>query len=215
MSSPLQHLLDRSVVEIDSALRTIMGVSASTAGRPSPALRVAESSLSDAERDASARLMRVNHAGEVSAQALYRGQALFARDDALRERFLRSAREEHDHLAWCAERTRELGQKISILTPLWYAGALAIGAAAGVAGDRVSLSFLAETERQVGAHLDGHLERLPGMDRRSRAIVAEMRDDEMTHRREALERGATDLPWLAREAMHLASRVMTGVAHYL
>jgi ubiquinone biosynthesis monooxygenase Coq7 len=213
MPADLARLMDRCVVEFDAALRTVFAPLPS--GRASPAALVGEGALSAAEQDLAARLMRVNHAGEIAAQALYRGQALGARDARLRAELLRASNEEQDHLAWCAERTRELGDHLSLLSPFWYAGSLAIGAVAGLAGDRASLAFLAETERQVTHHLDGHLERLPGQDGRSRAIVRQMRADEAAHRASALAQGAGELPAPARRAMRFASRVMTTVAWYL
>jgi ubiquinone biosynthesis monooxygenase Coq7 len=159
--------------------------------------------------------MRVNHAGELAAQALYRGQALAARDEMLREELLRAARQEHDHLAWCEARTQELGKDVSLLAPFWYLGALGIGAAAGLAGDRVSLGFLAETEGQVAEHLDGHLRSLPGQDLRSRRIVDAIRAEEIGHRDNAVRRGAVPMPAVVRFGMRLASKLMTTVAHYL
>lgn len=203
--------LDALVGELDAALRTCAGV-AGPPGRPNPAGPAPDEGLSGTDRAQAAQLMRVNHAGEIAAQALYRGQALVARDEALRADLLRAAGQEYDHLAWCAERTRELGQGVSRLTPLWYAGSLAIGVAAGLAGDRVSLGFLAETERQVTEHLDGHLDRLPGQDGRSRAIVQVMREDELAHRRNALDQGGIELPAPVRLGMRLLARVMTGTA---
>jgi len=157
--------------------------------------------------------MRVNHAGEIAAQALYHGQALAARSGATRELLLKAAREESDHLAWCETRLRELDSRPSLLNPLWYAGSLAIGAFAGALGDRWNLAFLAETERQVEEHLSGHLEALPAADERTRAVVAAMRDDEAKHRASALGLGAAELPPAAKAAMRLASRVMTTVAY--
>jgi ubiquinone biosynthesis monooxygenase Coq7 len=207
-------LPDRCILEADAALRTVLGVWDS-GGRASPAQQVPEPVLSPAEQDLAARLMRVNHAGEIAAQALYRGQALVARNESLRAGLLRAADAERDHLRWCAERTRDLGKNVSLLTPLWYLGSLALGAVAGLAGDRVSIDFLAETERQVAEHLDGHLERLPGRDARSRAILLTMRAEELGHRSDALEQGARAAPGPVRLAMRLASRVMTTVAHYV
>jgi ubiquinone biosynthesis monooxygenase Coq7 len=213
MSAPARGLLDALVTELDAALRTVAGVGG--AARASPAGSHADDALSATDRDRAARLMRVNHAGEIAAQALYRGQALVARDDALRADLLRAAQEEHDHLVWCAGRTRELGQGVSRLTPLWYAGSLAIGVAAGLAGDRLSLGFLAETERQVTEHLDGHLESLPATDARSREIVARMRAEELDHRRHALAQGGVELPAPVRAGMRLAARFMTVTARFL
>jgi ubiquinone biosynthesis monooxygenase Coq7 len=157
--------------------------------------------------------MRVNHVGEVCAQALYQGQALTARDAAARSALEKAAREEEDHLAWSAERIRSLGGRLSLLNPLWYAGAFAIGAAAGALGDRWSLAFLAETERQVEEHLTGHLEALPEGDRRTRAVVEAMRADEARHRASAEALGAAELPEPVKRAMRLASKVMTTVAY--
>src|SRR5262245_14321484 len=157
--------------------------------------------------------MRVNHVGEVCAQALYQGQALTARDATARDALARAAREEEDHLAWSAERIRELGGRPSLLNPLWYAGSLAMGAAAGALGDRWNLAFLAETERQVEEHLSGHLERLPASDERTRAVVEAMRADEARHRDTALGLGAAEFPQPVKQAMRLAARVMTTVAY--
>ncbi len=153
--------------------------------------------------------MRVNHAGEIAAQALYRGQALTARDPAVVEAMSRAATEEGDHLAWCEQRLRELGGAPSLLNPMWYAGSLAIGAVAGAFGDRTSLGFISETERQVESHLEDHLARLPAADRRSRAILSQMKHDEVRHGQTADSLGGTALPWAIRLAMRLTSRVMT------
>ena len=159
--------------------------------------------------------MRVNHVGEVCAQALYDAQALAARSPDLRAVFEQAAREEADHLAWTEERIRELGGRTSLLNPLWYGGAFAIGLAAARIGDRASLGFMAETERQVEQHLQGHLERLPEGDAASRAIVAQMKDDEVRHADAAAELGGAELPFPVRMAMRLAARVMTRTAHYI
>ncbi|MGD8574479.1 MAG: 2-polyprenyl-3-methyl-6-methoxy-1,4-benzoquinone monooxygenase [Gammaproteobacteria bacterium] len=203
--------IDRLITEFDRGLRTMAG--ANQAGRANPAAGIADTDLSEAEIRESARLMRVNHAGEVAAQALYQGQALSARAETNREALRRSADEETDHLAWCEERVRELGGHTSYLGPFWYLGALAIGAGAGLAGDRISLGFLAETERQVVEHLDGHLTRLPPGDHRSRAIIAQMRTDEEHHGNIAREAGGAELPDPVRGLMRMASRVMTTLAH--
>jgi ubiquinone biosynthesis monooxygenase Coq7 len=159
--------------------------------------------------------MRVNHAGEVAAQALYYGQALVARDETTREHLLYAAREEGDHLAWCAARLEQLGSRPSLLNPVWFAGSATIGAVAGLIGDRVSLGFVAETERQVEAHLDDHLERLPGGDLSSRAILEQMRADEIRHGQDAVARGGEDLPAPIQALMRLTSRVMTLTAYRL
>ncbi len=175
----------------------------------------ASDGLSPHERRLSGALMRVNHVGEICAQALYEGQALTARDSRSRATFERAAREERDHLAWLAQRLDELGDRPSVLNPFWYAGSLALGAAAGLAGDRVSMGFMDETERQVEAHLDSHLQRLPAGDRRSRAIVAQMKRDEAAHAATARRNGAAPMPWPVRTAMRATARIMTRTAHYL
>jgi ubiquinone biosynthesis monooxygenase Coq7 len=211
MGTAALTLLDRLIGELDAALRTV--AAPAEAGRANPAAVTAEQAMSEAERDLAARLMRVNHAGEIAAQALYRGQALVARDPSLRGDLLRAAREEHDHLVWCRERVTELGQKVSLLTPFWYMASLAIGAAAGLASDRASLGFLAETEKQVTQHLDGHLVRLPRQDQRSRRIVEQMRLDELAHSHHALAQGGGELPLPVCAGMRLAARVMTILAH--
>jgi ubiquinone biosynthesis monooxygenase Coq7 len=205
--------LDRFIAEFDRALRAVSGVASAT--RASPALSVPEAELDEPARAHAAALMRVNHVGEVCAQALYQGQALTARDARARATLEEAAREEEDHLAWSAERIRELGGRTSVLNPLWYAGSFAIGALAGAVGDRWNLGFLAETERQVEEHLSGHLEELPANDERTRAVVAAMRADEARHRDTALGLGAAALPRPVARAMRLASRVMTRVAYRL
>jgi 3-demethoxyubiquinol 3-hydroxylase len=203
--------VERLIGEFDRALRAVAGVVRAT--RPSPAADVAEHDLQAATRRHAAALMRVNHVGEVCAQALYHGQSLTARNADARQALERAAREEEDHLAWSAERIRELGGRRSLLNPLWYAGSFAIGAAAGALGDRWNLAFLAETERQVEEHLTGHLEALPAEDGRTRAVVEAMRADEARHRNMAVELGAAELPQPVRLAMRLASKVMTTVAY--
>ena len=203
--------IDRVISEFDRALRAVAGVA--HAARPSPATNLPERDLGPAARAHAAALMRVNHVGEVCAQALYQGQALTARSEHARDALERAAREEEDHLAWSADRIRELQGRPSLLNPLWYAGAFALGAAAGALGDRWNLAFLAETEKQVEEHLAGHLEALPAEDQRTRAVVEAMRVDEARHRQTALGLGAAELPSLARRAMRLASKVMTTVAY--
>ena len=205
--------MDRLISEFDRALRAVVGIA--NASRQSPGLDTAEAELSGADRAHAAALMRVNHVGEICAQALYQGQALTARDAPARAALEQAAREEQDHLAWSAERIRELGGRPSLLNPLWYAGSLAIGAFAGALGDRWNLAFLAETERQVEEHLSGHLDALPAADERTRAVVAAMRSDEAKHRASALRLGAAELPPAAKAAMRLASKVMTTVAYRL
>ena len=203
--------MDRLIGEFDRALRAIAGVA--NAARPSPGEQVSEAALDDKERDHAAALMRVNHVGEICAQALYQGQALTARDPHARAALQQAAREEEDHLAWSADRIRELGGRPSLLNPLWYAGAFAIGTVAGALGDRWNLAFLAETEKQVEEHLTGHLDELPAADERTRAVVQGMRDDEARHRMTAVRLGAVELPQPARAAMRFASKVMTTVAY--
>ena len=203
--------IDALIGEFDRALRAVAGVA--EAARRSPAEGIDEAELSPPDREHAAALMRVNHVGEVCAQALYQGQALTARDAGARGALEQAAREEQDHLAWSGERIRELGGRPSLLNPLWYAGSLAIGAVAGALGDRWNLAFLAETERQVEEHLTGHLDTLPAADRRTRAVVEAMRADEARHRASAIELGAAELPEGARRAMRLASKVMTTVAY--
>ena len=203
--------IDRLIRGFDSALRTVAGVHA--AGRASPAAGIAEGALDDVARADAAALMRVNHVGEVCAQALYQGQALTAREPQNRRALAKAALEEQDHLAWSAERIHQLGGRASLLNPLWYAGAFALGAAAGALGDRWSLAFVAETERQVEEHLSGHLERLPPEDRKTRAVVEAMREDEIRHRESAIALGAAELPEPARLGMRAMAKVMTTVAY--
>ncbi len=205
---------DRLIVSLDNALRTLSG--AVHAARANPAGRSAHDTLDtlDAtQRKVSGALMRVNHVGEVCAQALYQAQALTARSDALRQQMQDAAREETDHLAWTQQRLDELGDRPSLLNPLWYAGAFGIGLLAGRLGDRVSLGFVIETERQVEQHLAGHLDTLPAEDQRSRAIVAAMKDDEARHAERAAAAGGEPLPAPVAWLMRGAARVMTTVAH--
>jgi 3-demethoxyubiquinol 3-hydroxylase len=203
--------MDRLIAGFDAALRTIAGVH--QARRDSPGTAIEEGELSEAERAHAAALMRVNHVGEVCAQALYQGQGITARSAKVREAMAQAAAEEEDHLAWSAERVRELDGRTSLLNPLWYAGAFSMGALAGLAGDRWSVAFLAETERQVEEHLEGHLARLSPEDKRTQKIVAAMRDDERKHRMTAVSMGAEELPAPVRAAMRLAARVMTTLAY--
>ena len=181
--------------------------------RPNPAADIPESRLSEPERREAAALMRVNHAGEVCAQALYRGQALTAHRASLHDHMLHAAAEEADHLAWCSQRLQELQDRTSYLDPVWYLGSYSLGSLAGFAGDRWSLGFVAETEHQVEQHLEGHRRRLPAVDRRSRAIVEQMQLDEARHGRQALEAGGSELPFPVRLGMRLAAKVMTTTAH--
>ena len=204
-------LIDRCLSELDSALRTIAAEPRASRLRPDSELTAAESDETKSG-EVSARLMRVNHAGEVAAQALYRGQALVARDAELRARLLEAADEELDHLAWCHSRLQELNDRTSVLAPFWFVGSFAIGAAAGLAGDRTSLGFLAETEKQVEDHIEQHLQQLPRDDHRSRVILEQMQTDEKAHGRSAIEMGGGQLPQPIVAAMRLMSRVMTTAA---
>lgn len=207
------HLVDVVLAELDNGLRTLAAPAGT--GRPSPSAGLPGASLSPVERAEGAALMRVNHAGEVAAQALYRGQALTTRDPGIRAELLAAAREEEDHLAWCAGRVTELGSRTSLLGPLWYAGSFALGAAAGLLGRATGLGFVVETERQVEEHLSGHLDRLPAADQPSRAIVRQMRTDEAAHGSRARDLGGADLPEPVRAGMRAAARVMTTLAHRL
>lgn len=206
--------LDRLLIQVDLGLRTLLG-SPTPTERPDPAEGLAEADLSEAERREAMRLMRINHTGEVCAQALYQGQALTARSAEVKELMQESAAEENDHLVWCQRRIEELGGRISYLSPFFYVGSLALGAAAGLAGDKWSLGFLAETERQVETHLDGHLGRLPAADQKTRAIVEQMKEDERKHATTATDAGGAELPFPVRQAMRLASKVMTKTTYWL
>ena len=206
--------LDRLIIAFDRVLRAAARVGPGpTSG--SPAADVADDVLDDRERRHSAGLMRVNHAGEVAAQALYRGQSLVARESGTREAMEQAAREENDHLVWCRTRLEELGSAPSVLDPVWYAGSLAVGAAAGLAGDRWSLGFVVETERQVVEHLEDHLSRLPDGDHRSRALLERMQADEQRHATCAHAAGGVALPPIVRRAMQAASKVMTRTAYWI
>ncbi|MGE0371260.1 MAG: 2-polyprenyl-3-methyl-6-methoxy-1,4-benzoquinone monooxygenase [Gammaproteobacteria bacterium] len=214
MSARHYSPFDRLLINVDRGLRTVFG-RPETSGRPDPADTCAEADLSEREKDEAARLMRVNHSGEVSAQALYQGQALTARLPQVREKMEQAALEENDHLEWCARRARELGGRTSLLNPLWYAGSLAIGAAAGWAGDKWSLGFIVETERQVVRHLEDHLRRVSPRDGKSRAILEQMKIDESRHATTALNAGGAPLPAPVRGLMALTSRVMTKTAYWI
>lgn len=210
-NTPRLGLLDRLIQEFDRGLRTV--AASNVAARPNPAGSAPETVTDPAARRHAAGLMRVNHAGEIAAQALYHGQAATARNPALREQMLAAARDETDHLAWCERRVRELDSRTSLLAPLWYAGSFAIGALAGLSGDRTSLGFVDETEKQVCAHLESHLDSLPPEDARSRRIVAQMQDDEDRHGAEARASGAARLPKPVRELMRRTARIMTRTAY--
>jgi 3-demethoxyubiquinol 3-hydroxylase len=206
-----RSLADQLLVSADRALRALFASPQAT--RPAPG--AAHTALPEAERRAAAALMRVNHAGEIAAQGLYHGQAAVARDPAIRTLLEQAGREETDHLAWCEQRLRELHDRPSLLDPLWYIGSFAIGMAAGLASDKVSLGFVAETERQVERHLDSHLEQLPAGDARSRAILAQMRSDEQAHGEQARSAGGATLPVPVQKAMQLTAKVMTSTARWL
>jgi ubiquinone biosynthesis monooxygenase Coq7 len=203
--------LDRFIAGADQALRVIAGVAA--ASRPNPGARLEEAAMDAAEQRHSAGLMRVNHVGEVCAQALYQSQAQFSKDEALRAQFAKSGQEEEDHLAWTAQRLSELGSRTSLLNPVWYAGAYALGSVAALLGDARSLGFVVETERQVEAHLASHLSSLPAQDAKSRAIVEQMRVDEVEHGAAAQRLGARDTPAPVRALMTVMGKVMTTAAY--
>jgi len=206
-------LLDLAVLAADRVLKTLAGQH--TAERRYPAQTLASSPLDEDGRAHAAGLMRVNHAGEVCAQALYEGQAMVARDREVKDALLAAAKEEEDHLAWCDERLQELDSRPSVLNPLWYGVSFALGAATGLMGDRISLGFVAATEDQVCRHLDRHLNQLPDEDVRSRAIVAQMRDDEARHGTAARDAGGSEFPQPVKDAMTLVSKLMTATAYRL
>lgn len=207
----MNRSLDSVLSVADAALRTLFATPHAT--RPTPSPDAPPGALTDAERRETGALMRVNHVGEVCAQALYTAQAAVTRDAALRMHFTDAAREETDHLAWTQQRLDELGARPSVLNPIWYIGAFGLGLVAGKLGDALSLGFVAETERQVEAHLDGHLDRLPAGDTASRAIIDQMKLDEARHASQAWSAGAKELPPPAKALMRAAARVMTTVAH--
>jgi ubiquinone biosynthesis monooxygenase Coq7 len=204
--------IDRLINQADQALQTVFGEPVGS-DRENPSQQQRDGKLSSTDKAKSLCLMRVNHAGEVCAQALYQGQALTARQETTRTQMKQAATEENDHLVWCRQRIRELGGHTSLLNPVWYTGSLALGAASGLVGDKWSLGFLAETEHQVVRHLDGHLQRLPADDNKSRAILEQMKEDEARHKATALSAGGTELPFVVRKLMTLASRVMTYTAY--
>ena len=206
--------VDRLLVGVDSFLKTVTTVPAHGT-RASPARDVDDKPMSASEKSHAAGLMRVNHAGEVAAQGLYQGHAVAARTREIEAQMQQAADEEFDHLAWCEQRLDELGERPSRLSPVWYAGAFAMGAVSGVIGDKWSLGFIAETERQVCDHLDSHLDRLPADDARSRAIVATMRDEEAEHGRNAVAAGAAELPRALKMLMQATARIMTTTAYRL
>lgn len=205
--------IDTLIGDFDKTLRVFGGVLSGT--RPNPARGVADASLDNKERQHAAGLMRVNHVGEVCAQALYEAQGRFSRNPVLQKQFAEAGREEEDHLAWTAERLRDFGSRPSLLNPLWYAGAYALGAIVARSGDARSLGFVVETERQVKEHLERHLQALPPQDAKSKAIVVQMRDDEVAHGAAAQALGAAEVPLPVRTAMRAMAKVMTATAYYL
>lgn len=208
-------LLDKLITEFDRGLRSLTGVTRTSRPVPGADLTAADEALTQEEKNHAAGLMRVNHVGEVCAQALYQSQKMTTRSAKLRQAFEEAGKEEEDHLAWTAARLDALGSRPSLLNPVWYAGALTIGWIAGRMGDQASLGFMAETERQVEQHLDGHLSELPAGDAVSRAIVEQMRADEIQHARSATQAGGVDLPFPVTMAMRAASKVMTRTAYYI
>lgn len=209
------NTLDTLIHEVDNALRTLFPQTHRISTRHSPAKELPEASLTLLEKKHIAGLMRVNHAGEVCAQALYQGQALTAQLSHIKKQMSDSAAEEIDHLAWCEERLAELGSRPSRLNPLWYSGSILLGALAGLAGDRVSLGFVMETERQVSAHLQQHLQKLPAKDKKSYSILTKMKEDEEQHAHLAKEAGAIELPYVVKLLMHLVSKLMTKSSYYI
>lgn len=215
MNMPHTSFLDALLAEVDNALRTILPPQQRVSTRLSPAVDVKELPLSTAEKRHVAGLMRVNHAGEVCAQALYQGQALTAHLTHIKQQMSEAAAEETDHLAWCEQRLHELGYKPSLLNPLWYAGSILLGAVAGAAGDKVSLGFVAETERQVTAHLQHHLQKLPAQDERSKVILQQMQEDEMHHANAAIAAGGIELLYPVKQLMSMISKLMTKTSYYI
>ncbi|MBL1275567.1 MAG: 2-polyprenyl-3-methyl-6-methoxy-1,4-benzoquinone monooxygenase [Ectothiorhodospiraceae bacterium] len=206
--------LDQLLMGVDVGIRTLFGQPKITE-RSNPAHSQSEAELNDSERQLAGRLMRINHAGEVAAQGLYQGQALTARLPKVRQQMERAALEENDHLDWCEKRAKELGTHVSVLNPAWYAGSAVIGAIAGLAGDKWSLGFVAETEKQVVKHLKEHLEQLPTQDDKSRAILEQMKEDESQHATVALEAGGAELPYPLKKIMGFTSKVMTRTAFWI
>lgn len=209
-----QNFPDTVIGEVDKVLRTVFGKPPTT-DRPRPDHQQAETALSEADKKAAARLMRINHAGEVSAQALYQGQALTARDPATKAAMEHAAAEENDHLVWCEDRLKELGAETSKLNPIFHAGSFAIGALAGMVSDKVSLGFVAETEHQVVKHLDQHLQRLPENDEKSRQILEQMKQDEAEHGEAAIHAGGVELPLPIKKLMQQTSKIMTRTAYWI
>ena len=213
----VRHLnrVDKLLCEFDTALRTLIIPKHRLSTRASPGQALAEPSLNTKEKHHVAGLMRVNHAGEVCAQALYQGQALTAKLTTVKEQMTKAALEEVEHLAWCEQRLRELGSQPSLLNPFWYSGSLMLGAFAGLAGDKWSLGFVAETERQVTQHIQHHLDRLPQHDTKTKAILSKMHEDETKHADTAIAAGAAELPFLIKKLMQCVSRLMTKSSYYI
>lgn len=207
--------LDAFITGADSALRTLLPPPKRISTRRSPAEHIDDIELSSQQKKHISGLMRVNHAGEVCAQALYQGQALTAKLSHIKKQMAEAAEEEIDHLAWCEQRLYELGSRPSMLNPIWYSGSIILGAVAGLAGDNISLGFVAETERQVSAHLQSHLHNIPSEDKKTRAILELMQMDEEFHATTAIEAGATELPYIIKQLMSAVSRLMTNSSYYL
>lgn len=207
--------IDTLIGEVDNALRTLIPPQKRISTRGSPAEGIQETTLSSSDKKHIAGLMRVNHAGEVCAQALYQGQALTAQLQHVKQQMAQAAAEEIDHLAWCEERLTELDSKPSVLNPLWYSGSLLLGALAGLAGDKISLGFVAETEKQVTAHLQKHLQDIPVDDKKTQAILQRMQDDEEYHAAEAIKAGGVELPYLIKQAMGAVSKLMTRSSYHI
>jgi 3-demethoxyubiquinol 3-hydroxylase len=205
--------LDHLIIEFDKGLRTLFGRTHTV--RPFPDAGLLEAGMQESEKKHAAALMRINHSGEICAQALYQGQALTARDPAVQEKLLQAAQEETEHLAWTSKRVHELGSHLSLLNPVWYTGSLALGAFAGLLGDKWNLGFLAETERQVGGHLQSHLARLPQQDTKSRAVVQQMYADETRHSDMAAKLGGAEMPLPVKLAMKVSSKMMTRTAYWV
>ena len=206
--------IDQVMMNLDTGMRTLFGRPKITE-RPNPAENIKETDLSEAERELVGRLMRINHSGEVAAQGLYQGQALTAKLPKVRDKMQRAAEEENDHLDWCEHRVIEMGTHLSYLNPVWYAGSVAIGAIAGLAGDKWSLGFVTETENQVVRHLDSHLDQITTKDQKTRAILEQMKEDEMSHATIALNAGGAPLPTPVKTLMGLTSKIMTKIAFRL
>jgi len=205
--------IDQFITTFDTALRSVFTEAKATRAHPDAAIE--EASISDAQKQKTVALMRINHVGEICAQALYSGQAFTSRNPEIVEALKQAASEETDHLAWCESRIKDLGGRKSLLNPVWYMGSFTIGAVAGAIGDKWNLGFLAETEQQVSAHLSSHLEQLPAEDNKTRAILQQMHTDEMAHAQEAVNLGGTELPTPIKAAMKVSSKIMTKTAYYV